>query len=387
MRLYEIHIGENIFPYIPYILLSLVTIIICYILYFKGTYKFWLNQSIYNKYDPLSWTKTGVIKEEVEINKYFNPLCYSSKWKDLCLKRKELLVKFLIKNYQSYKNLDLQLNTKNIESQFTKHNDSCFITLTLKNKSIIGSIISKPIEGKFCNVKQKIYFFDYMCYDLKSKKDVFFETLYTHYKRQRESHCSKYFIFHSFNKIEITTSLVSYSCNLISIKFFPKRISSRCKNVKFEIINTSNYRLFLEMFYSLYEVFDCFLHVNMSQLLYLLEKEYLYITVIMLNNKPLTCYFFKQTYSLYNKKPCISLVGSCQNKIKDELFLEGFYNSIILINERSKFNNIIIENLSNNNKILNDAKKYKIMERYISYYYLYNFIYKSFPPNQVLMLF
>ena len=107
LRLYEIPIQEKIFPYIPYILLSLVTLIIIYILYFKSKYKFWLNQDIYNKYDPLSWTKKGIIKEKVEITKYFNPMCYSSKWKDLEAKKKELLINLLNKNYRYYKILDI----------------------------------------------------------------------------------------------------------------------------------------------------------------------------------------------------------------------------------------------------------------------------------------
>ena len=390
LRLYEIPIQEKIFPYIPCILLSLVTLIIIYILYFKSKNKFWLNQDIYNKYDPLSWTKKGVIKEKVEITKYFNTLCYSSKWKDLETKKKELLIILLNKNYNYYKNLDIQLGVKNVESLFVKHNDCSYITLNYKNPKqkdkIISSIISKPIEGRFNNEKLNIYFFDYMCYNKEEKIDAFFETLYTHYKRHRDSNLVKYFLFRTSDKIEITTSLVSYASNLVSTKFFPQKIYSHCKNVKFEIINSSNYRLFLEMFYSLYEVFECFLHVNIAQLLYLIDEGYLYITVILLHNKPLACYFFKQTFSLYNKNPCMSLIGSYQNKVNDELFLEGFYNSIILINERSKFNNIIIESLSNNIKILKDVKKYKIMETFISHYYLYNFIHKSFNSNQVLFL-
>ena len=390
LRLYEIPIQEKIFPYIPYILLSLVTLIIIYILYFKSKYKFWLNQDIYNKYDPLSWTKKGIIKEKVEITKYFNPMCYSSKWKDLEAKKKELLIILLNKNYNYYKNLDIHVGVKNVESLFMKHNDSSYITLNFKNPKqkdkIISSIISKPIEGRFNNKKLNIYFFDYMCYDKEEKKDVFFETLYTHYKRHRDSNCVKYFLFRTYEKIEISTSLVSYPSYLVSIKFFRKRIFSHCKNVKFEIVDSSNYRLFLEMFYSLYEVFDCFLHVNMAQLLSLLDEGYLYITIILLHNKPLACYFFKQTFSLYNKKPCMSLIGSYQNKVNEELFLEGFYNSIILINERSNFNNIIIESLGNNSKILKDVKKYKIMETFITHYYLYNFIHKSFNPSKFLLI-
>ena len=107
----------------------------------------------------------------------------------------------------------------------------------------------------------------------------------------------------------------------------------------------------------------------------------------MLDNKPLACYFFKNTHSRFNNSLVISLIGSYKGNVNDELFLEGFYNSIILVYERLKFKNIIIEDLGCNTELINKTNKYKCFNTYTSYYYFYNFVYKSFEKNQVLCLF
>ena len=390
LRLYEIPIAEKIFPYIPYILLSLVTIAILYILYLKSKYKFWFNQYIHNIYDPRLWNKIGIIKDKVIITKYFDPLCYSNKWTEIETEKKELIPMLLTAYYNYYQDLVVKLNTKNIESMFVGHNNSVFVSLYFKNalekRKLTGCICSKPIEGRLSNKKQNIYFWDYMCRNKNEKEEDFFKLLYTHYKRSRDSNYVKYFLFRTSKSLEIATSLVTYNSYLVSTKFFPKRIFSNCKNVSFVLINSSNYRLVLELFYMLYDLYPCFLHVNIAQYKHLLDSKEMYMAVILLHNKPIACYFYKQIHSYYNNNPTISLIGSYQGKTSDELFYEGFFNSIILVNSSYTFNNIVIDDLNNNTKLISKVSKFKAMEKYKSYYYFYNFAHPSYKSNQVLML-
>jgi len=359
-------------------------------LYFKYKHKHWLNQPIHNKYDPRLWYRNGVITDVVKFNKYFKPMCYSSNWIQVPTEKKALLKFFLESHYNYYTSLPLSFTIENLNSYLTKHNSKCYVTLQykdpVKQKKLIGSILSKPIEGRFYNKDLNLYYWDFICINPGVDKKVYFETLYTHYKRHRESNIVKYFLFRSIEKIEIATSLVQYESTLFPIKFFPNKIKSNCKNVSFIMLTSGNYRLFLNMYYKLYEVFDCFLHVNISQLTYLLDQKLLFITLIMLHNKPIACYFFKNTHSLYYKSPVLSLVGSYQANVNDELFLEGFYNSILLVFERIRFKNIMIENLAHNEKILNDVKKFKPLVRQTVYYYFYNFAYRPFKNDQVLFL-
>ena len=88
----------------------------------------------------------------------------------------------------------------------------------------------------------------------------------------------------------------------------------------------------------------------------------------------------------YKNKKIISFIGCYRKTIKDQLFFEGFYNSIILIYERIKNDYVMIENIGLNNIILEDVKKYKSRGLYTNYYYYYNYLGKDFKPSQVLLL-
>ena len=391
LRNYNLSLGEKFYTYIPYIFLVIVFFTFTFYLYFKGKHKFWLNQVINNRYDPRLWGKTGIIVGNAKLTKYFNPLCYSVLYRELGTEKKVLINEFLTKNYVYYKDLVVNMNTKNIDSIFSKHNDKCFVTLYFKNQKknekLIGSILSKPIEGRLYQQEIKLYYLDYLCSDPQEKNNVYFECLYTHFKRQIEQKNVKVFLFRTHKKIEIATSLITHKSNLYRTHRFPKRIFSHCKNVNFVSINSSNYRLFLKTFYKLYGIFDCFLHNNIPQLISLCDSNQFFIILILLYNKPLACYFFKNTNTLHNKMPVITMVGSYRTeKVSDELFLEGFYNSFIIIYEKTKLNWIMIDDLGYNNIIMEKLSKYDLIKTYDNYYYFYNFVYKTLNKDQVLFL-
>ena len=79
-------------------------------------------------------------------------------------------------------------------------------------------------------------------------------------------------------------------------------------------------------------------------------------------------------------------MGSYFKNIKEELFIEGFYNSCILINERFNFDNIIIDELNYNFKLLEDVKKYKSFKTISNHYYYYNKVPESFSKKKLLLL-
>jgi len=378
---------EILIPFVPYIFLVLVFFMVFISLLFKYKYKFWLDQPIYNKYDIRLWNKNGIIKKDAKWSKYFNSLCYSSNWSNTPSQKKIQLHFILNHTYNYYKNLKTNMSIENLNSLLTKHNNKSYITLYYKNpplnSKLTGTLISKPIVGRLYNKEIHMYFWDFIC---KKESKVLFELIRTHYKRQMDVTENKIFLWRTNEEISIINPVIEYQSYLFSIKFFPKKIKSKCKNVKFITITSGNYRLFINMFYKLYSEFDCFLHVNISNLTHLLDKNLLFITLIMLGNKPLSCYFFKNTHTVWNNSPVISLIGSYKGGVNTELFLEGFYNSIILLCEKIQFKNIIIEDLSFNTEIINNTKKYKCFNTYTSYYYFYNFIYKSFTKNQVLFL-
>jgi hypothetical protein len=388
MLQYKVSLLEYFTNYIHYIVLFFLSLFFLYYLYFKGKHKFWLNQVIYNKYDPRLWNKKGFIVGKAKLTKYYNSLIYSDKWKNIENEKIALTGNLLSAYYNYYKDLNIIISTKNVNSMFDGHNNKCYISLyfdKIKKNKLIGCLLSKPIEGRLYNNDTNLYLLDYICNNKDEKDNVYFELLYTHFKRQLELN-NKIFMFKTLTPIEISTSLLQYNSFLYSIKFFPRKIFSYCKNVQFVTINSGNYRLFIKIFYELYDQFDCFLHLNLSQLMYLCDKKIYFITLVLFDTNPVACYFFKDTFSIYNNKKIITLLGSYRKSIKDQLFLEGFYNSIILIYERIKINYVMIEDLGLNHHIIDDVKKYKDRGVFTTYYYYYNYLDTGFEKSQVLLM-
>jgi hypothetical protein len=387
MLSYKVSLGEIINPYLHIILLIIFLVIVLFLFHFKYKHKHWLNQVIHNNYDPRLWGKKGFIVNKAKITKYYDSLIYSTKWSELNYTMKCACSWFLNKKYNYYQGLKLKLTTKKLTSLFEKHNKPCYISLKYENnqnkQKITGCIISRPIEGRFYNKDLNLYTFDYICGE---KTIDYFKILYTHFKNHRDTHNGKIFLFHTTQKIEIATSLININTNLYSIKFFPKKVIQRYSGISIQLISSSNYRLFMNTFYKLYEVFDCFLHIHMTQLLYLLDQKILYIVVYLSNNKVLCCYFFKNNSSLHNQSQTITLIGSYKGTEYEDMFIDGFYNSVVYVSNSLKIKSILVDDLGHNTILLKSINKYKIVETFKSFLYLYNFVYSSFNKDQVLLL-
>ena len=388
IRQYNISIGEKIMPYMNYIILCVIFFVIYYTFSFKYNNKYWLNQVIYNKYDPRLWGKRGFIVNKARLTKYFEPNIYSCKWVDLDYTKKCVCAWFLNKHYRFHKDLVSKFNTKKLESLLVKHNNRCYVSLFYetpkKNSKLLATIFSKPIEGRLYNKDLNAYTFDYIC---GINKLSYFKVLYTHFKRHREVNNNKIFVFRTSEEIKISTSLITINSFLYSIKFFPRKVVNSYNGIKIIMLNSSNYRLFMNTFYKLYEEFDCFLHVHISQLLYLCDQKLIFICVYLVHNQLLCCYFFKNNSSLYNKEPIITLIGSYQGEASSEIFLEGFYNAIVYVSNSIKIKSIMIDDLGHNSIFIDEVNKYKCIRDYTSYIYFYNFIYGSFKKDQVLLLY
>jgi hypothetical protein len=57
-----------------------------------------------------------------------------------------------------------------------------------------------------------------------------------------------------------------------------------------------------------------------------------------------------------------------------------------MVYSKEKMKIIMLDNLAHNEELIKDAQKYKSIKTYNQYYYFYNFAYKSFNKNQVLLL-
>jgi hypothetical protein len=124
----------------------------------------------------------------------------------------------------------------------------------------------------------------------------------------------------------------------------------------------------------------------MTQLLYLLDQKILYIVVYLSNNKVLCCYFFKNNSSLHNQSQTITLIGSYKGTEYEDMFIDGFYNSVVYVSNSLKIKSILVDDLGHNTILLKSINKYKIVETFKSFLYLYNFVYSSFNKDQVLLL-
>ena len=158
-------------------------------------------------------------------------------------------------------------------------------------------------------------------------------------------------------------------------------------NIRTTLITKQTFYLFYEVFQRLKQsAFECIILPALSHLKLLIEKQQIFACVTLIDNEPYDCFFFRNTYTSYNGKNSIEAFASFQ-ETDESVFVLGFLCAISLIYKLQKFERLFIENISNNNIIIkNILKRYAPIMKTRCSYYFYNFAYRPFFSNNVLLL-
>ena len=364
-------------------------------IYYKLKYRFWSNQPVFHFHNLWYWLfPPGIIEHKIPIkNKFFNPEIQFNKFNLLKTEKKALFTSFIKSHFSPKKHEQYLPCSKNILDYFNHHNDSCYISLfikqlDLKKTVLIGTMTTRPMECTIDNNKFNVYYADNICVHPKYRRQgIGPQIIYSHYLNHREKHKNAIFLFKRESETTFIVPITIYKNYGFKIKYWQKNIIFDQANIEINFINDGNFNKIIDIIENINKNFKCIIKPNISHIKYLCGVGNLIITTILLNKIPVALYFFKNPYLFYDNEKSIELIGS-YSETSEDIFTLGALISIDKIRERVGNSILFIENISNNNIILK-----KIFSKYTAFvecdtsYYFYNFAYRPFKSTNVFCIY
>lgn len=383
-----------------------ITVIILFIsifVYIKLSFPFWNIQPVYHSYDfwrrlymyPFIIHPTFRIKNTNKFHDLQNVEIIP--FVDATNENKESFIN-LLQCYLLYsENSIFVFNFENLETYFIGHKFSSFISFYKEeyNKTDIACVSSRSGELFIKNYNENngipIYYIDYLCIkrNLEYKK-ISRILLQTHiYKQQilqyienMQNKCSQQIIMISIFRRE--KELLFGIVPLIQFKTKYYKIFSYHQNINKPFpdhvllinINATNIDLLIDFLEECKNTkrFSCFLRTDISNLIGLIKSEILYVYCLKRFDIIYAIYIFRDTRSNYDDFGSIlQLVGSINNCSQD-LFLDGFFNSMNKIIKKIPIYQILMIDEISDNGIIIKIYGAETLHEYWSAYYLYNMI-------------
>lgn len=393
---------------ILYILLALIFLYLFISAYIKLKYGFWASQPVFHVYDfRYMICPPGIISHQLPTasNKYINfQQITTSLFNELTSLQTQRFVDFVKRNYlQNDDNVYIP-EKHNITPYFTSHNDKSFASFyekddplidlkkgtTIENRTLVGIITSRPIQVTILGNTFPAYYVDYLCVNKNQrKKGIAQELIQTHHYNQ--SHLNKNIVVSLFKREDELTAIVPlcvYSTFGFSVKKWEKPASMHAQ-YKFMNITSQNYHVLTDFILHQQRQFEVMIHADFANILELIKTKNMFVSVIMVGHDVQFAYFFRKTCTFVKKGlevlSCFATINGVP-ELKD-VFIQGFKTSFWKTAEENNFGFAAVENISHNDIIIQNLRL-KTAPLIISptAYFFYNFAYKTFPANQVLLI-
>jgi len=401
------------FEYLPYILLSIVLIILIIFAYIRVKFGFWALQPVFHIYDIWYYFyKPGIILTDLpEKNKYTNfqniETLLFTKLTKLQINK---IVSFICLHYLKNKNNVFTPKEENIVPYFFGHNSKSFFTLynednlmhdnkkdvTISDKKLVSIITSRPLHVIINNgdpdAKFDAYYVDYLCVDKSyRKKGIAPQMIQTHNYNQR--HINKKISVCIFKREEELTGIVPIC--VYSTYGFPVTTWTKPPDLhpsyKLLEITRHNFHFLHDFIKTNMKQYDIVIISEIANIINLLETKNIFIYVILDNsdntNNIIAAYFFRKTCVFVEKDmevlTCVTSICNCEH----DLFIQGFKISFWKIAAENYFGFCAIENISHNHIIIDNVKiKTKPLIVSPTAYFFYNFVYSTFHANKTFIL-
>ena len=362
---------------------TIITIIIIYFLitgYFKLKYPFWSRQPVFHYHNLYYWIKPpGIINEDLpEKNKFYDETIQFYNYDIISTEKKELFANFIRNNYMPNNYEKYGASNESIFDNFESHNDKSFISIKIYNNNILSCMTTKPLECYIDGNKMIINYVDYLCVDEKHRKKMYAANqIFTHYYHTRNNCNNIVSFFKRENKKTMIVPLTSYNNYIFKINNWKMCYNFDQPNINIIFVNKSNMNKFYQLFFECKKKFKCFITLNLGHIFYLIEKEHIRITVLMINEKFKCFYVFRNPYTTYDGVNSLEFCSSykCED-IDNNIFTLGFFISMSIISKDLRSEILLVENLSNNNIILKLLlDRYSYIAKPVNSLYFYNFAY------------
>lgn len=398
---------------IKYIFSIIIITIIIILLYCRVKFRFWAKQPVFHIYDLWYFLfPCGIIQLELPSreDKYNNFKDIETiKLDELSNINKENFVFFIQTHFLRSKELNYKPKKENIFPYLTGlDGGSVFLSLYRKKnmlmdtttqkvneyEKIIGAMLSYPVQIIFNNgnpeANMNAYYVDYLCVSREHRKEgIAPQLIQTHHYNQR-----------NLNK-NIQVSLFKREGNLTAIiplclyhfcGFYIKEskefiLPQDIKLIKINYKDLSYYNDFIKLNHNKFKIFISTSLANISELI---KTENIFIYGLIQTDTVLSLYFFKKQCTYLEEKneeiiTCYASINCCKS---EDIFKVGFQIALMeLINKYPSYKLLIIENNSDNNKLIHFYSKLnELLFNINSAYYFYNFAHHTYQPNDTLIL-
>jgi hypothetical protein len=365
------------------ILYTITIIIVSYVLvigYFKLKFPFWSRQPVFHFHNLYYWIKPpGIINENLpEKNKFYDAQIEFYNYNTITTEKKALFTEFIRNNFMPHKCEKYDATHEAIIDNFKSHNDKSFISMKMYDGKVLSCMTTRPIECYIDKNTMILNCVDYLCVDKTHRKKMYAANqIFTHYYHLRNNCNNIVSFFKRENQTTMIVPLTTYNNYIFKIDNWEMCYDFDQPNINIIFINKSNMNLFYQLFFECKQHFKCFISLNLGHIFYLIEKEHIRITVLMMNNKFKCFYVFRNPYTTYDGVNSLELCSSYKNEdIKDEIFTLGFLISMSLISKDLHSKILLLENVSNNNIILKLLlQRYSFITKTVNSLYFYNFAY------------
>ena len=376
--------------------------------YIRIKYGFWVIQPVFHVYDfGYMVSAPGIINEQLpEKNKYTNfKNIQTILFTETTELQKQRFVNLLKLHYLQNDDNIFSPKAENVIPYFKSHNDKTFISFyseeyfittskpnsPISENRIIGAMTTRPIHIVINNKKGAqfdAYYVDYLCVDtFHRKKGIAPQLIQTHHYNQR--HLNKKIVVSLFKREDELTGIVPlcvYSTYGFPATTWTKPLDFTGEHKLLEI-NPQNFHFLVDFIRENQVAFDIFIWVEYTNVIELIKTKNMFIYVVLYDNKIICAYFFRNSCIEFEKGikvlTCFASICSCE----DEIFAHGFKISFWKISSENYFGFSAIENVSHNNKIIeNISLKTKPIIVSPTAYFFYNFAYPTFHSNRVLVI-
>ena len=376
-------------------------------------FRFWAKQPVFHIYDLWYYLfPCGIIRLDLPSreDKYNNFKDIDTiKLDELSNVNKEKFVSFIQTHFLRSRELNYKPKKENIFPYLTGlDGGSVFISLYRKknllmdtktqkvkeDEIIIGTMISYPVQIIFNNgnpnANMNGYYVDYLCVDKTYRnKEIAPQLIQTHHYNQR--HLNQNIQVSLFKREGNLTAIIPL-CLYELCGFYIKEskeliLPQDIKLIKINYKDLSYYNDFIKLNHNKFKIYISTSLANISELI---KTENIFIYGLIQRDTILSLYFFKKQCTYLEDKneeiiTCYASINCCKS---EDIFKAGFQNALMeLINKYPSYKLLIIENNSDNDKLIHFYSKFnELLFNIKSAYYFYNFAHHTYQSNDTLIL-
>ena len=407
---------------VQYTISFFIIFILLLVLWIRWKHRFWLTQPVFHNYNLYYWIlPPGIINQKLpKPNNYFDPLHGFTDFNRLQSYELDNALDLVKGHYLQDARVKYNPTRRALKGYFEGHSYPCYFSFAyvtnpvldyrnkqvLKKRKPISLMTSRPLELK-CHGKEtdlRLHYVDFLCtHKAHRKKGATQRTIYSHYiNYRRQDPENMIALFKREGEQSVFVPMVRFLSYGFHLKrwIVPAPFHPSSSVVP---ISRKNIHLLQDFISKNCDHFSTVVKPEFSHIASLIKTDNIYCYILVIYGHIHCAYFFRNAFTYYSEYAkakdvqdvkmldkmshqgnSIELFASIHRKIPDEngincdvkQFVDGFYHSVhqILLKKEYQFRVLVIENISNNNRILkNVIRKYRPIFKVENGYYYYNF--------------